>query len=125
MEEAMDQKGAGPQGAEEDKNDPFADLIMHNWLGIAAVAWEGFSTRGRGMVVLTEGDGKATLAYQPGPPCPCHAEMVAGYDPERQVVIAHCATRDDICCLNVFGGWPAPPDAATSASAMECAATVN
>lgn len=122
----MDQEGAGHQGAQDDKSNPFADLILDHWLGIAAVAWEGFSTRGRGVVVvLTEGDGEPTLAYRPGPPCSCHQEMVEAYDPEHQVVIAHCATRDDLCCLNVFGGWPAPPHAVTSASAAQCGATLN
>jgi len=117
MDDVVDQDLPASDGA-VDEQDLFTDLLMEHWLGLAAVAWDGFSARGRGVVVLTEADGSATLAYQPGPPCPCHAEMVEEYDPEHQVVVVHRAA-DEECCINVFGGWPTPPDAAASVPAAD------
>lgn len=124
MDEAAEQEVPEFSGGDEG-NEPFVGLLLERWLGIAAVAWDGFWTQGRGVVVLTEGHGDPTWTYHPGSPCSCHQEMVEGYDPEYQVVIAHCGKDDGICCINVFGGWPAPPHAATSASATQCGATLN
>jgi hypothetical protein len=125
MDEVVDQELGVPVGLDGDPNDILLNFVLERWLGIATVAWDGFSTKGRGVVCLTEGDGPLTLAYRKGSPCPCHQEMVEGYDPNRQVVIAHCTAADDIRSINVFGGWPLPPDAASSSSAADCQATIH
>lgn len=85
-----------------------SDGILRDWLFLAAIAWAGYQEHGRGTVVADE-EGRS--CFRPGSICPCHEELVADYDPERQAVVA-LLQGDEILSIHVVAGWPAPPDAA-------------
>ena len=85
------------------------DPILAEWVPLAATAWYGHQLAGRGVVLVTVTDDGATIEYEPGPLCDCHAHMVATYDPETQIVVA--VRQDDGEAIYLLGGWPPPPEA--------------
>ena len=80
--------------------------IVGNWLFLAAVAWAGYCSDGRGTVLVSE----YGTTYHPGSPCDGHAELVTAYDPEREAVVALVGSAG-IHAVHVVTGWPTPPDA--------------
>lgn len=107
----------------EDAADTEADersLLVGNWLFLAAIAWAGYCSEGRGTVLVSE-DG---TAYRPGAPCDCHAELVTAYDPEREAVVA-IVEDAGIRAIHVVTGWPAPPDAVRVTPAERCRLTAH
>jgi hypothetical protein len=93
------------------EDDPL-DLVLRSWSELAATAWEGYLTLGRGWVHVIPAGENISATYFPGPPCPCHPETVREYDPETQAVIAvQSGDAEEDFALHVLGGWPAPPEA--------------
>ena len=109
----------------EGTSDPMIDVFLAHWPQIAATAWEGFTARGRGVVTSVHGSVPPALAYRPGAPCVCHEEAVAGYDPEREVVMAVVDDDGDVTWIARLGGWPTPVEAGASATAALLGATLQ
>lgn len=119
--EGGDQQAAGiPEGTRDD----LLDALLDDWPQIAATAWDGFRAHGRGTVTITPGTAP-TIAYHPGPPCDCHGDAVAAYDPESQAVVAVVRDEEEVVWMETLSGWPNPPDAASSLSAAERDATLQ
>jgi hypothetical protein len=95
----------------------FLDLMLAHWPRIAATAWDGFRRAGRGAVVVADGSVPPRLTYRPGAPCPCHAEAVSAYAPEREVVLAVVDADADVRWIEILSGWPPPPVAAATVGA--------
>jgi hypothetical protein len=104
--ELAEQLAAVPEGT----RDAFLDLLLEYWPRIAATAWEGWLVHGRGTVTIENGSIPPALAYRSGSPCPCHAEQVAAYDPEREVVVAVIDTGGQVPWIYTLSGEPPPAD---------------
>jgi hypothetical protein len=98
-----------------------ADLLLLLWDEIAAVAWHGFQTSGRGFIRLVQGKGTSELRYQPGSPDEALQTVVAQYSPETEALVA--IENDDGGVLVSLEGLPRPCDAASSAPL--CRATLH
>jgi hypothetical protein len=110
-----------PEGA----TDPLLDLLLWHWLRIAAAAWEGYQTRGRGAVVMLIQGGRTGFSYRRGAPCPCHARWVEAYDPNEQVVVVLRRDGAKAESVHILGGWPSPPAALDAAGAEIFEAVVH
>ena len=64
------------------------DSMIRDWPIIASMAWEGFLGGGRGHVAIVVEDDGVIFGFRSGAPCPCHADAIAEYDPEAEVVVA-------------------------------------
>jgi hypothetical protein len=117
--ELDEQLAAVPEGT----RDIFLDLLLEHWRKIAATAWDGWLAHGRGMITIEDGSVPPALAYRPGT-CPCHASLIAAYDPEREVVVAVIQPDGEIPWIQTLSGTPRPAD--TDALPAECSgATVH
>ncbi len=90
----------------EGTRDPLFDPLLVRWLEIAATAWEGYRTRGRGVVLTTLAGGRVVdIGYYPGSPCDCHAELVAHYEPSEQVIVVvhDLGPSSTTCCRSRAG----------------------
>ena len=105
--------------------DPMMDVFLAHWPRIAATAWEGFTGQGRGVVTVVDGSMLPALAYRVGAPCGCHEEVVGGYDPEREVVLAVVDDDGDDRWIARLGGWPTPAEAGATATAALVGATLQ
>jgi hypothetical protein len=85
------------------------ELVNEGWPVIAAVAWQGYLTEGRGVVMI---DYERRAAYCRGALGECDRYLVDTYDPELEVVVA-VVDCDEMCTrsIHLIAGWPAPPDA--------------
>jgi hypothetical protein len=97
--------------------DVMLDLFLANWPRIAATAWEGFAAGGRGAVTVVSGSVPPALSYHVGPPCPCHEELVSGYYPECEVVVAVIDDDGDVVWIATLGGWPTPEETSGTTTA--------
>lgn len=113
-----------PDGIPEGTRDDLLDALLDDWPQIAATAWDGWRTRGRGTVVIAPGSAP-TITYRPGPPCDCHGEAVGAYDPETQAVVAVLRHGEKVVWVETLSGWPAPPDAAAALPADARDATTH
>ena len=104
--ELAEQLAAIPEGT----RDTFLDLLLEHWPRIAATAWDGWLVHGRGTVTNEDGSVPPALAYRPGSPCPCHADQVEAYDPEREVVVAAIDTGGQVPWIHTLSGEPRPAD---------------
>jgi hypothetical protein len=110
----------------EGTRDPVFDPLLAHWLEIAATAWEGYRTRGRGVVVTTFAGGRIVdIGYYPGSPCDCHAELVALYEPSEQAIVVVHNFGPEPDCLLPLVGWPSPREAWEITSAKLLRATVQ
>jgi hypothetical protein len=105
--------------------DPMMDLFLAHWPRIAATAWEGFTGRGRGAVTVVAGSIPPALAYRAGTLCACHEELVNGYDPTREAVVAVVDDDGDVTWIAALGGWPTPGETAETTTAEVLGATVH
>lgn len=71
----------------EFERDPMFALICWDWSAIASIAWEGFASLGRGVILMDFDDDDVTYAYHRGPVCDCHAGDVENYEPAEEVLI--------------------------------------
>ena len=118
--EVAEQLAAIPEGT----RDTFLDLLLEHWPRIAATAWEGWLVHGRGTVTIENGSIPPALAYRPGSPCPCHADQVEAYDPEREVVVAVIQPGGEFPWIQTLSGVPRPAD--TDSLPADCSgATVH
>jgi hypothetical protein len=104
--ELAEQLAAVPEGT----RDIFLDLLLEHWPRIAATAWDGWLAHGRGTVTIEDGSVPPALAYRPGALCPCHANLVEAYDPEREAVVAVVAPGGQVGWMYTLGGEPRPAD---------------
>ncbi len=110
----------------EGTRDPLFDPLLVRWLEIAATAWEGYRTRGRGVVLTTLAGGRVVdIGYYPGSPCDCHAELVAHYEPSEQVIVVVHDLGPELDYLLPLAGWPSPREAWEIAGATRLGATVQ
>ncbi|HEV7731136.1 MAG TPA: hypothetical protein VGR62_03195 [Candidatus Binatia bacterium] len=115
-----------PEAITEGTSDPGLDLFLNHWPRIAATAWGGFVSHGRGAVLMRRTAPHAPVfEYQAGAPCDCHDELISDYDPDRQAVVAVVKGRGRVVWIATLGGWPSPKDAWERVSAAEMNATVQ
>ena len=121
----MEANEVNGEGAVLSSDEPL-DLVLRCWSELAAVAWEGHLTVGRGHVVMISDGELVRSDYMPGPPCRCHAKAVEQYDPGTQAVIVlrHGEGEEDFI-VYVLGGWPEPPAAYATVSADSLGAVVH
>jgi len=105
--------------------DPMLDLFLAHWPRIAATAMEGFASGGRGAVTVVSGSVPPALSYHVGPLCPCHEELVSGYDPEREAVVAVVDEDRDVTWIATLGGWPTPAETSDTTTADVIGATLH
>ena len=114
-----------PDVAEGTQN-MFQDLLLAHWPRIAAMAWEGYLTKGRGAVTIENGSVPPKLGYHPGSPCSCHDELVAAYDPEVFAVVAVIKSgKRKVGWIEPLSGVPSPVEAVGLVTATECGATAH
>lgn len=102
------------------------DVIVEHWPRIAAAAWDGWRTRGRGTVTIEAGSLPPCVEYRVGSPCPCHRDAVAAYDPATQAVVAVVRTDDaEVVWHQTLGGWPSPEQAAAECPGAARGKTVH
>ncbi len=75
--------------------------------------------------MVTDGAVPLVLSYHPGSPCPCHEELVAGYDPNREAVVAVIDEDRDIRWIATLGGSPTPAETPDTTTAESLGATVH
>ncbi|MEO8604734.1 MAG: hypothetical protein ABI629_19350 [bacterium] len=110
----------------EGTRDLFLDLLLAHWPQIAATAWEGYLTKGRGAVTIESGSVPPEVGYYSGSPCRCHDELVASYDPEAVAVVAVIRSATHVVAwIAPLGGVPTPVDAAGAATATQCGRTAH
>ena len=98
---------------------PDFDLLLVHWPRIAALAWQGALSVGRGTALVTVeevGADTTDIAYWPGAPCSCHPIAADTYAPDEEAVVV--VRRGDRCSVPlILNGWPPPPEAFAGADA--------
>ncbi len=105
--------------------EPMMDLFLTHWPRIAATAWEGFTTGGRGAITVVSGSVPPELSYHVGAPCKCHEELIGSYDPEREAVVAVVDDEQDVVWIATLGGWPTPAETSETTTADLIGATLQ
>ncbi len=99
------------------------DAILQNWRFIAAIAWEGYLSHGRGIVKITVSGERADVAYRGGAFRAHEVGCVDSYDPQEQLVLVVCHQSHET--LYLLAGYPSPPRCFANASARMMQATVH
>jgi len=99
--------------------------LLYNWRRVAAVAWEGMLTRGRGFVNIDVSGSETVYTYRPGVPCEHFRELIEGYDPEREVLLCIDHGPEVADGLVRIGGWPTPPEAFATLGVEEMGGTLQ
>jgi hypothetical protein len=95
--------GAYPDDTERD-----LDNIFSNWHVLAALAWQGYATRGCGAVVVSLAVECADVAYTSGILPRAYARYVDRYNPREQIVVV--VRHPDGEQVYLLTGHPTPRD---------------
>lgn len=98
------------------------DAIFHNWCYLAALAWEGYVTAGRGTIIVDVGAEEAGVTYCGGTMAG-RAAYVECYDPRREVVLVVRHPHGEETYW--LPGHPSPPECFEEASAEAMNASVH
>jgi len=99
------------------------DAILCNWRFLAALAWEGYLSHGRGLVEITVTGDDARALYCGATHGTEPAGYVDSYDPHEQLVLVVHHQQCETAYL--LGGYPSPPRCFARASARMMKATVH
>jgi len=111
----------------EETREDHLKFLFHSWDLLAAAAWEGFLAEGRGAIIIDPKESSqwsSSVIYMPESrprppgvstwPDPEVEEMVAKYDPEREVVVLILRLDGDVSAYRL----PTPNRAHTPPAAF-------